>query len=69
MSEERRKTTVILVAKAQEALQEAMGDTGLSQTDVINRAIQAYAFLERQAKTGGKILVQRGRNTEEVRFL
>lgn len=69
MSDETRRTTVILVPKAQEALDKTVERTGLSKTDVINRAVQAYAFLEREAAAGAKILVQRGKATEEVRFL
>lgn len=69
MSDETRRTTVVLVPKAQEALDQTAARTGLSKTDVINRALQAYAFLEEQAAGGAKILVQRDRNTEEVRFL
>lgn len=59
----------MLVPKAQEALDETAERLGLSKTDVINRAVQAYAFLEEQMAAGAKILVQRGGATEEVRFL
>ena len=69
MSDEQRRITIALIPKAQEALDTLTGRSGLSKTDVINRALQAYAFLEDQAAGGAKILVQRGRNTEEVRFL
>ena len=32
---------------------------GLSRTDVINRALQAYAFLEQAVAEGGRIVVTR----------
>lgn len=69
MSSELRRTTVVLVPKAQEALDETAERLGLSKTDVINRAVQAYAFLEQQMAEGAKILVRRGEKAEEVRFL
>ena len=69
MNDEPRRTTVVLIPKAQEALDSTAERTGLTKTDVMNRALQAYAFLEEQVAAGAKILVRRGNSTEEVRFL
>lgn len=38
------KLTVNLTAKAEKALRKASRDTGDSETDVVNRAIQVYAL-------------------------
>jgi predicted transcriptional regulator len=69
MNNEPRRMSVSLVPRAQEALDATAERTGLSKTDVINRALQAYAFLEEQWADGAKILVRRGETTEEVHFL
>ena len=69
MSDEPRRTSVVLIPRAQEALDLTAGRMGLSKTDVMNRALQAYAFLEEQMATGATILVRRDGSTEEVRFL
>jgi predicted transcriptional regulator len=69
MSDEPRRITIALIPKAQEALDRTAERTGLSKTDIMNRAIQAYAFLDEQVVAGAKILVQRGKSVEEVRFL
>lgn len=69
MNDEPRRTSVSLIPRAQEALDATAERTGLSKTDVINRALQAYAFLEEQHADGAKILVRRGDSTEEVHFL
>ncbi len=69
MSDEPRRTSVVLIPRAQEALDLTAERMGLSKTDVMNRALQAYAFLEEQMATGATILVRRDGSTEEVRFL
>jgi hypothetical protein len=69
MSDEPKRTSVILIPRAQLALDLTAERMGLSKTDVINRALQAYAFLEEEMTTGAKVLVRRGEVTEEVHFL
>jgi hypothetical protein len=69
MSDEPRRTTVTLIPKAQEALDRTADRLGLSKTDVMNRALTAYAFLEEEWSAGAKILVRHGDDTKEVRFL
>jgi hypothetical protein len=51
--------TVTLIPQAAEALETAAGLTGLSRTDVINRALQLYAFAESERATGAEILLRR----------
>jgi len=69
MNDEPRRTTVVLIPRAQEALDGTAARMGLTKTDVMNRALQAYAFLEEQWAAGATILVRRGDSTEELRFL
>lgn len=69
MSDEQRRMNVALIPRTQDALDRTANRMGLSKTDVINRAIQAYDFLEEQLSSGAKIFVRRGNSTEEVRFL
>jgi hypothetical protein len=69
MSDESRRISAILIPRAQEALDLTVKRMGLSKTDVINRALQAYAFLEEEMTTGATVLVRRDGVIEEVRFL
>jgi hypothetical protein len=69
VNNELRRANVALIPRTQEALDATTRRTGLSKTDVVNRAVQAYAFLEEQWSAGARILVQHGDMTEEVRFL
>lgn len=47
-----KKVTVALVDRAADALDEVCDLTGGSKTDVINRAVQLYAFVERRLQAG-----------------
>jgi hypothetical protein len=64
------KVTVNLIPKAWDAANETAERLGLSRTDVINRALQAYAFLERATADGSEVLVRsRDGHLEQVKFL
>jgi hypothetical protein len=52
------RVTVNLVRPAQVGLKELMEHTGLSKTDVINRALQLYADLQREMDAGGGVYVR-----------
>lgn len=69
MNDDQRRITVGLNPRAQEALDQTAERMGLSKTEVVNRALQAYAYLEERTASGATILVRRGTTTEEVRFL
>lgn len=69
MSDETRRVSAILIPRAQDALDQTAKRMGLTRTDVVNRALQAYAFLEEQMTAGATILIRRDGVTEEVRFL
>lgn len=65
------RITVALIAKAVADLGRLQASTSLSKTDVINRAISLYEFLQRQLDAGHDIIV-RDRATGEsqlVKFL
>ena len=66
---ELHKVTVNLIQLAWDAANETAALKGLSRTDVINRALQAYAWLEQQEAEGAEVFVQKGRKTERVKFL
>ena len=67
---ELHKVTVNLIPKAWEAANETAALLGLSRTDVINRALQAYAYLEAAIAAGSEILVRPGDGeVEQVKFL
>ena len=52
------KVTVNLIPKAWNAANETTALLGLSRTDVINRALQAYAWLERELAEGSEVIVR-----------
>ena len=64
------KVTVNLIPKAWEAANATAALLGLSRTDVINRALQAYAFLEQATAAGSEVLVRSSSGViEQVKFL
>jgi hypothetical protein len=64
------RITVGLVPKTGGELRELQERTGLSKTDIVNRAITLYAFMEAQLGAGHELLVRRDTGEVElVRFL
>lgn len=63
------RITVTLVPKAADDLAALQERTGLSKTDLVNRALTAYDFIEGQMSAGAEILVRRGDETHLVAFL
>lgn len=64
------KFTVNLVPKAVASLQEAAQLGGISRSDVVNRALQAYVFLLREQEDGAQILLRdKTGDVNVVRFL
>lgn len=51
------RITVALIPKAAADLQKLQDRTGLSKTDITNRAITAYEFIEEQISAGKKIII------------
>ena len=64
------RVTVILSEKSRDALKQLARDGNYSSTDIINRAIQQYAFLEQVTADGKQILVGHpGHRAQVVKFL
>lgn len=51
------RITVALIPKAAADLQKLLDRTGLSKTDITNRAITAYEFIEAQTRAGKEVLI------------
>lgn len=52
MGSENRRTSITFIPKAAQDLDEMTESTGLNQNDVTNRAVQVYAFLQREFLEG-----------------
>jgi hypothetical protein len=65
------RITVALIPKAGADLQSLQERTGLSKTDITNRAISLYEFLEAQLQNGNDLIVRDRRTGESqlVKFL
>jgi hypothetical protein len=65
------RITVALVRKAGEDLESLQERTGLSKTDVVNRAISLYEFIESQMQAGKQLLIKDpdSDETQLIRFL
>jgi hypothetical protein len=59
------RITVALVRKAGEDLQKLQDRTNLSKTDLVNRAISLYEFIDAQQNAGCELLL-RNRNSGET---
>lgn len=57
--------SVTLVPPAVQAIAELTESTGLSKADVINRAVQIYAYLDAQTRTGADLLLREPDGTPE----
>jgi hypothetical protein len=53
------RITVALVDKALIDLQRTQERTGLSKTDIVNRAISLYHFIDTELDSGGELQVRR----------
>lgn len=61
-----QRVTVNLVSKSAASLDRLSVSTGLSKTDVINRALQVYDFIDSETEAGKQILVRAADGTVEV---
>jgi hypothetical protein len=52
------RITVALIPKAGEDLQRLQDRTSLSKTDIANRAITLYEFIDTQLRTGRDVLIR-----------
>jgi hypothetical protein len=60
------RVTVNLIQLAWDAANETAAQKGLTRTDVINRALQVYAYFERRIADGDEVLI-RSRDGELTR--
>jgi len=65
------RITVTLVPRAGEGLQNLVARTGLSKTDLVNRAITLYEFIESKMQAGNDLILRNGKTgeTEVIRLL
>jgi hypothetical protein len=65
------RITVALIPKAAEDLQRLQDRTSLSKTDIANRAITLYEFIDEQLRAGREVLIRDTKTgeTQIVRFL
>lgn len=65
------RITVALIPRAADDLQKVQERTGLSKTDIVNRAISLYEFIDAQLRTGNDLLIRNPGTgeTEIVRLL
>jgi hypothetical protein len=62
------RITVALIPQAAEDLQQLQDRTGLSKTDIVNRAITLYEFINAQLGAGRDLLI-RDNETEETQLI
>lgn len=60
-----RRRTFQLIPMAESALAQAAEITGHNETDVVNRALQAYLFLVEQRAAGADLLVRNGDDVQK----
>jgi len=51
--------TIALVEKAADDLQRTHERTGMSKTDIVNRAVSLYEFLESELSVGAQLIIRR----------
>lgn len=70
MTDEPTRVTVPLIPKSVDALAALVDQQGLSRTDIINRALQLYAYISGVQDHGAKVLVQwPGGDVEGMEFV
>jgi hypothetical protein len=62
------RITVALVPKAAEDLQHTVERTGLSKTDIVNRALSLYEYVDARLADGDELLV-RNNETGQVEVI
>ena len=65
------RITVALIPKAADDLQRLTAVTGLSKTDIVNRAVSLYEFIESQIREGNDLLIRDPKTgeTQLIKFL
>jgi hypothetical protein len=63
------RITVALVAKAASDLQNVHERTRLSKTDIVNRAISLYEFVDEELSAGAELVVRRDGQEHLIKLL
>jgi hypothetical protein len=63
------RITVALVARAIADLRRTIQRTKLSQTDVVNRAVSLYEFIDSELSTGAELVIRRDGREHLVKLL
>lgn len=63
------RITVALVRKAGEDLQTTQERTGLSKTDIVNRAISLYEFIDAELSAKAELIVRRDGKEHIIKLL
>jgi hypothetical protein len=63
------RVTVALVPKAATDLQSTHERTRMSKTDIVNRAVSLYEFVEAEMSTGAELIVRRDGEDYVVKLL
>jgi len=63
------RITVALIPKASEDLERLQDRTGLAKTDIVNRAISLYEFINAQLGEGNELLVRMPETGDTHRIL
>ena len=63
------RITVALIPKAVADLEKLLDRTGLSKTDITNRAITAYEFIEAQISEGKEVIIRDPKTGEQKTVL
>jgi hypothetical protein len=65
------RITVALIPQAGDDLQQLQDRIGLSKTDIVNRAITLYEFIDAQLRAGRDVLIRDNetKETQTVRLL
>lgn len=61
-----KRMSITLIPRANTELEWLQGQTQMSQTDLINRAIQIMGFIERQLADGKELLVRKDGEVEKI---
>jgi hypothetical protein len=63
------RITVALVAKAAADLLRTHSRTGLSKTDIVNRALSLYEFIDAELHDGAELIVRRDGHDNLLKLL
>lgn len=66
---ETTRITVSMVAKALTDLRRTVARTGLSQTDVVNRAVSLYEFVDSELGDGAELIIRKDGKDHVVKLL